>query len=108
MSLTVFLEDDSGRDIYRANITHNLAEMARQAGLYTAIWRPEEISEEPKAYDLIGPTVLGLNTLISRPGVFERFEPANKWGSYEELVLWVIRYLEALRINPGARVQAFG
>jgi hypothetical protein len=31
--------------LYQANITHNLGKMAQEAGIYTALWRPEEMTD---------------------------------------------------------------
>ena len=36
ISLTV------SRDVFDANITHNLTDMANAAGIYGVVWRPEE------------------------------------------------------------------
>ena len=34
--------DSPGREIYSRNITHNLNDMAEAAGLYEALWRPDD------------------------------------------------------------------
>src|SRR5260221_6791232 len=37
------VDDDAGeREVYWANITHNLGLMARECGLYEPLWRPVE------------------------------------------------------------------
>ena len=43
---------EEGEKIYWANITHNLNKMAGEAGIYEALWRPEEIGVKVAA-DLI-------------------------------------------------------
>jgi hypothetical protein len=91
--------------LYDRNITHNLAQMAGQAGIYEALWRPEEIGIT-KARDLIGPLQTGLDLLKSDPARFKAFNPANGWGDYDGLVDFVSSYLRACRGYPDANVSA--
>jgi len=94
----------AGNDvIYWANITHNLGEMANNAGLYAILWRPEEEGVE-FAGELIKPLSKGLDKLKSKPDFFKQFNPANGWGDYEALVKFVSSYLDACRNNPDAIV----
>lgn len=46
MSLDVYLTAVRPTEVFSANITHNLGEMADKAGIYKACWRPEEIGAE--------------------------------------------------------------
>lgn len=64
--VTAEIED---RHVYSANITHNLNTMAKEAGIYKHLWRPEEIGIT-KASQLIEPLVAGLNALIADPEKF--------------------------------------
>jgi len=93
------------REVYEANITHNLNSMAGAAGIYEAIWRPEEIGIT-KAKQLIEPLRAGLEALRCDPVKFQEFNPKNGWGSYESLVRWVDCYLDACIENPEADVRA--
>ena len=43
MSLDVYLTDAEGREVFSANITHNLGAMAKEAGIYMHLWRPDEL-----------------------------------------------------------------
>ena len=101
MSLNVTLNEH----VYRANITHNLGEMAKAAGIYQALWRPEE---EGYLYgkDLIEPLTKGLALLTANPERFKAFNPSNGWGSYEGLVQFVVMYLEACVAHPDAAIDA--
>lgn len=85
--------------VYESNITHNLTKMADKAGIYYALWRPEEI-EKSKAKDIIELLERGLNDLKSRPKYFERFNSPNGWGMYEHFVPFVEKYLEACKQFP--------
>lgn len=123
MSLDVYLEGETqeggpcehcsgtGRErpyrdtLFSRNITHNLGEMADKAGLYKAMWRPEEVGITTAA-QLLGPLRAGLEALRSRPDFFKGFNPENGWGDYDGLVQFVEAYLSACEENPGAKVSA--
>lgn len=104
MSLDVSLTKVMPCEIYGANITHNLNKMAAEAGIYEHLWRPEEIGITTAA-QLIEPLRAGLALLKSDPARFEAFNPSNGWGSYEGLVSFVERYLEACEEAPDAEVS---
>lgn len=104
MSLDIYLEDVRPTTVYAANITHNLGAMAREAGLYEALWRPEELNIN-KAGDLVPLLKRGLAELVANPERFRKLNPENGWGSYEGLVDFTMRYLEACIESPGATIS---
>lgn len=82
-------------------MTHNLTGMADAAGIYEALWRPEECKPPiTKARQLIEPLEAGLAALRSDPKKFKVHNPSNGWGSYEGLVEFVTRYLAACKEWP--------
>jgi hypothetical protein len=91
-------------EVYWANITHNLGEMADKAGIYKALWRPEEIGAK-YAKDIIETVEKGLADLKSRPEYFKQFNSPNGWGMYEHFVPFVEKYLEALKEYPEAEIH---
>ena len=93
-----------GSEIYWSNITHNLGNMANEAGIYKHLWRPDEIGIE-KAKQLIEPLTNGLALLQSEPERFKEFNPSNGWGDYYGLVQFVANYLGACRKFPEAIVR---
>lgn len=103
MSLDVYLTKD-GQEVYWGNITHNLREMAARAGIYTALWHPEEGVKTAK--DLIEPLTDGLALLRANEAFFRRFDAPNGWGVYEHFVPFVAKYLDACVNNPDAEVRA--
>ena len=109
MSLSVSLKDPTSSydcdDLYWTNITHNLGEMADQAGIYKAMWRPEETGIRT-AKDLIPILETGLADLKARPKHFEQFNASNGWGLYKHFVPFVEEYLEACKEYPEATVHA--
>lgn len=93
------------QEVYSSNITHNLGAMAEEAGIYSHLWRPEEIGIT-KAAQLIEPLTEGLALMRADPERFEKHNPKNGWGSYKAFVPWVEKYLEACKSNPDADVRA--
>ena len=68
--------------------------MADEAGLYEALWRPEEWLQVSQ--DLIHPLAWGLAELVRSPEKYKQFNPENGWGSYEGLVRFVEGVLTSL------------
>jgi hypothetical protein len=97
---------DNSETVYSANITHNLNKMAREAGIYEALWRPEEIGIA-KAEQLIAPLRDGLALLKSDPARFKAFNPSNGWGNYDGLARFVTDYLAACEEWPDAEVSVW-
>lgn len=92
-------------EFFWQNITHNSNEMAKEAGIYGIVWRPEENGIE-RAAQLIQPLKAGIELLKSDPKRFIALEPDNKWGTYEDFVPWLERYLRACEEYPEATVYA--
>jgi hypothetical protein len=90
--------------VYDANITHNLGTMADAAGIYTCMWRPEELGIT-LAEQLIEPLSKGLALLKSDPERFEKYNASNGWGLYKNFVPFVEQYLEACKEYPKAIIE---
>lgn len=103
---TKTLTPRSKSEVYWANITHNLSLMASKAGIYEALWCPQENGWE-KAKDIILVLETGLERLKIFPTFYQRFNPDNKWGSYEQLVAFVEEYLEACKQYPEAEIKVW-
>ena len=89
--------------LFDSNITHNLGDMASEAGIYEALWRPSDIGAT-KAKDIIELLEKGLAILESRPNHFKKFNSPNGWGMYENFVPFVKEYLEACKTYPEAKI----
>ena len=90
--------------LYDGNITHNLGEMAKAAGIYYALWRPEEINAE-KASDIIPLLEKGLDKLKNNPNKYEKYNSPNGWGLYKHFVPFVAEYLAACKQYPNAKIE---
>lgn len=95
---------EENEQVYWANITHNLGKMAGEAGIYEALWRPEEIGKT-KASEIVELLEKGLADLKERPKHFEKFNSPNGWGMYEHFVPFVEKYLEACKEYPDTIIE---
>lgn len=97
-------DDYENAEVYSANITHNLNQMAREAGIYGVLWRPDEHGYK-KGADIVPALENGLSLLKSDRPRFEKFNAPNGWGMYEHFVPFVEKYLDACRANPEAEIH---
>jgi hypothetical protein len=104
VSLDFYLERVQLTTIFDANITHNLADMAREVGIYEALWRPDE-KGYTKAEQIIPILKKGLERLESDPQRFSKFNSPNGWGMYEHFVPFVKSVLEACEEYPDADIR---
>lgn len=90
----LMLQPTESNCVFSANITHNLGKMAKSAGIYQALWRPEELGLT-KAKELIPLLREGVSRLESNPDLFRKDNPSNGWGTYEQLLNFCTGYLGA-------------
>lgn len=90
--------------VFDANITHNLSGMAAEAGIDDHLWDPEKIGIT-KAKELIEPLKKGLADMKARPDHYKKFDAKNGWGTYDDFVPWIERYLSACEEYPEASVE---
>ena len=90
--------------LYSRNITHNLGKMADEAGIYKALWCPEELEIE-RAGELVPILEKGLAELELSPEKFREYNSPNGWGVYENLVNFVSDYLAACKETPNAAIK---
>ena len=104
MSLDVYLSDEQGARLYERNITHNLGRMAREAGIYECLWRPDEHGIT-HARQIIAPLAAGVALLATGKARFEAFNASNRWGLWEYFLPFCADYLRACRDYPDALVR---
>ena len=104
MSLDVYLTKIQPCEVYSSNITHNLNDMAEEAGIYKHLWRPEEIGITT-AYQLIEPLRNGIALMKSDPERFKKHNSSNGWGMYEHFLPFVEEYLSACEENQDATIH---
>lgn len=104
MSLDVYLTAVRPTTVFEANITHNLNDMADEAGIYKILWRPDE-NGFTKAGQIIDPLKAGIALMKSDPLRFQKLNAENGWGTYADFLPWLERYLEACEANPDADIS---
>ena len=104
MSLDFYLMRTQPTEVFSRNITHNLTRMASAAGIYDALWHPENL-KVTRAEQLIEPLAKGLALLEADPAKFKQYNAPNGWGMYEHFVPFVRACLEACREFPDAEVR---
>lgn len=90
-------------EVFEANITHNLARMANEAGIYEALWHPNDEGEK-KARSLVPILNEGLAKMKNDPELFKKLNSPNGWGTYDCFVPWIEEYLDACKNFPDAKV----
>lgn len=104
MSLDFYLMRVQPTRVFARNITHNLNNMASAAGVYEALWRPDEHGFKTAA-DIIPVLNKGLADLKARPDHYRQFDSPNGWGRYEHFVPFVEGVLQACIDNPDADIE---
>lgn len=99
MSLNFYLEKPGIVSVYDANITHNLGDMAREAGIFDALWRSEKFKS---AAEIIPILRTGIAAMENEPQRFKVHNAENGWGTYEQFLPWVRNVLIACVENPEA------
>ncbi len=92
--------------VFSWNITHNLNVMAKEAGIYNEVWRPEE-HEIYFAEQMIEPLQRGLKAIKDSPKKFRDLEPSNGWGDLTGFIKFLAEYLNECKRNPLAIVDAW-
>ena len=104
MSLDVSLKKVKPTEVFSANITHNLSEMAEAAGIYKHLWHPEDAGVT-HACQLIRPLEAGVARMKADPERYRKYDSPNGWGMYDDFVPWIERYIAACKQDPDAEVS---
>lgn len=83
---------------------HNLAKMANAAGLYEVMWDAHDRGYTC-AEQLIPKLEQGIINLVCEEEHYKTFNPENGWGSYEGLLRFAGKYLNACKQYPEALIE---
>lgn len=106
MSLDFSLSEVKETEVFSANITHNLGNMASAAGVYEALWMPEKHGFKI-AKDIIPALEKGIAKMKKYPAKFKSYDAPNGWGTYDNFLPWLEKVLEACRNNPNAKIYSW-
>lgn len=90
--------------VFKKNITHNLTDMAVDAGIYKLLWHPERI-DVSKAHQVIDPLRAAITSMVNDPSRFSKHNPENGWGSYDSFLRACHDILEACEKYPTATIN---
>jgi hypothetical protein len=93
------VECSGGSVDFEANITHNLNAMASAAGIYRAIWRPEECGVKT-GRDLAAAIKEPIEEMKKNPDKYRAYDAKNGWGTYEHFIPWLDTLLAACNDYP--------
>lgn len=93
-----------GDEVYHANITHNLNEMAVALGIYEVLWHPDECKVKT-AEQLIPVLQKAIKYMEGDPTQYQQFDAKNGWGTFEHFLPFVKKYLKACKQYPDAVVE---
>lgn len=104
MSLDVTLSINE-EIVFDKNITHNLSVMAQKSDLYKPLWTPIDLgcvfAKDVKPF-----LIDGLSKLLSKTEEENRkYEPSNGWGTYENLVQFVVEYINHCSFYPDSIIE---
>jgi hypothetical protein len=92
------------KDVYSCNITHNLNKMAKEAGIYKALWHPEEVGVW-RAEDLIPILTPAIADMKNRPEYYKQFNSPNGWGTYDNFIRFLDELLEMCNVFKTAKIE---
>ena len=90
--------------VYSANITHNLAGMAKEAGVYECLWHPERCGAT-RACHLIVPLTSAVLKMNADPDRFKAHDSPNGWGTYKNFLPWLEHLLAACHNRKDAEIE---
>jgi len=91
-------------DTHSQNITHNIGNMAEEAGIYKCLWHPETNGFKT-ASQLIDPLEKALVDMYAYPAKYTPFSAENGWGTYRQFLPWLEQLLEACKEHPEAEIE---
>jgi len=92
-----------GRCVFGKNTSHELNKMAKEAGIYKEVWRPEEAGIT-KASQLINLLEEAIIKMSNESDFFKKFNPPDGyWGTYEVLLNFLEELLIACKKYPDSR-----
>lgn len=103
MSLDFSLIETKPTEVFSENITHNLADMAKQVGVYEVLWRPDKCG-----FVHAGEIVERLENalaLLTSDITYDAYNAKNGWGTRQDLIAFIKKVLKACREHPNAHIR---
>lgn len=78
--------------------------MAREAGIYLALWHPDDAGVRSAA-DLAEKLEPAVDLMRNDQARFRAYDSQNGWGTYDQFLPWLEQLLNACRENSDARIE---
>jgi hypothetical protein len=88
-------------EVYSANITHNLSSMAQAVGVYDATWG----AYGKDASTSMIPVVIAIQRLKDDPARYDEYSASNEWGTRDQFIAFLSRFLTACEMHPNATIH---
>jgi hypothetical protein len=105
MGVSISFRETQIVKVFEEDMTHNVAGMAKAAGLYEAIWHPYRFSDQSPGA-MAERLREGLAKLKADEATIRPLEPSNGWGTYDDFVEFVERLIRVCETFPNAEVTA--
>jgi len=97
MSMSIYLEcEHCDQTVYEANITHNLAKIALELGIYDCLWGDEAVYAD----ELIQPLTEAIRLMTVKPDDYRIHDAPNGWGTMDQFLPWCTKLLEQCTKHP--------
>lgn len=92
--------------VYDSNITHNLCEMAEEAGIYDPIWNGHLSGIGIESAGELGNILnIAVRHMDLNPEYYKKFNASNGWGTYEQFVPWLEELRDKCLEYPNAKIE---
>lgn len=101
MSLDFSIVAIAGTNVMDLNITHNIANMWREAGCYDALYN----SEGKKASEIVETLRKAVVDMQVFPEKYKNLNSPNGWGTYENALPFLRKILRACEEHPDGEIH---
>ena len=101
MSLDFYIEKVQPTKVAEHNITHNLKDMFREAGIHDLLWR----GDGKIAGEIIGELCAGLALMEADPERFRKHNDPGGWGTYPNALRFLRSVIASCASHPDGIVR---
>jgi hypothetical protein len=103
MSLDLDLMVVRPTSVFSTNMTHNVTNMWREAGVYDALY----MSQGKLAGDFVRVLDAGVVDMSTHPEKYRPMSDPEGWGTYAQAFTWLKEVRDAFKENPDATIEVW-
>lgn len=100
MSLDISLTATVEATVVDKNITHNVSNMWKKAGIYEALYN----SAGKTSKEILPILEKGLKDMKEKPDEYKKLDAPNGWGTYEQALSWLDKLIEEFKEYPDGEI----